>query len=261
MASNRCGIRSNSPKGSTVNAIVNACLRLVAQPTRPQSRSRRHSRITRNKLLIGAVLAIGIAAPIAGFLGEVDGQPMTSTEVQAPFLHGFRTSHTARHTEVSSLERATEWVNSPPLTSDALRGKVVLVQFWTYTCINWRRTLPYARAWADKYKDRGLVVIGVHSPEFEFEKNLSNVRQAATDMRVGYPIAVDNDHAVWQAFSNAYWPALYLVDAQGRIRHHQYGEGGYEKSERVIQQLLAEAGAAGVTRELVSGDAPGIEAA
>jgi len=211
--------------------------------------------------LVGAVLAIGIAAPIAGFLGEVDGQPMTATEVQAPFLHGFPTSHTARHTEVSSLERATEWVNSPPLTSDALRGKVVLVQFWTYTCINWRRTLPYARAWAEKYKDRGLVVIGVHAPEFEFEKNITNVRWAAKDMRVEFPVAVDNDHVIWRAFKNHYWPALYFIDAQGRVRHQHFGEGGYEHSEMVIQKLLAEAGAENIGDELVSVDARGAEVA
>ncbi len=142
-----------------------------------------------------------------------------------------------------------------------LRGKVVLVEFWTYTCINWLRTLPYVRAWAEKYKDHGLVVIGVHTPEFAFEKDLDNVRRAVKDMRVDYPVAVDNDYAVWRAFKNQYWPALYFVDAQGRIRHHHFGEGEYEQSERVIQQLLAEAGAGGVGQELVSVDAGGIEVA
>ena len=129
------------------------------------------------------------------------------------------------------------------LTSAGLRGKVVLVDFWTYTCINWLRTLPYVRAWAEKYKDQGLVVIGVHSPEFPFERDIDNVRRAAKQMKVDYPIAVDSDHAIWRAFHNQYWPALYLVDAKGRIRHHHFGEGEYERSEQVIQQLLAEAGA------------------
>ena len=141
-----------------------------------------------------------------------------------------------------SLSGANEWLNSPPLTPAALRGKVVLVNFWTYTCINWLRTLPYVRAWAEKYKDQGLVVIGVHTPEFAFEHDLDNVRREANDFGVDYPIAVDNDYAIWHAFNNNYWPALYFVDAQGHIRHHQFGEGDYEQSEQVIQQLLAEAG-------------------
>ena len=142
-----------------------------------------------------------------------------------------------------------------------MRGKVVVVEFWTYTCINWRRTHPYARAWANKYRDQGLVVIGVHSPEFEFEKKLDNVRQAARDIGVDFPVAVDNDHAIWRAFQNQYWPALYFIDGRGNVRHHQFGEGAYDKSERVIQQLLAEAGAVGVDRGLVTVDARGAEAA
>ena len=145
--------------------------------------------------------------------------------------------------EFPSLAGATGWLNSPPLTPAGLRGKVVLVDIWTYTCINWLRTLPYVRAWAEKYKDQGLVVIGVHSPEFAFEKNVDNVRRAAKDMRVDYPIAIDSDHAVWRAFKNNYWPALYIIDAQGRIRYHHFGEGEYEQAEMVIQQLLSEAGA------------------
>ena len=160
-----------------------------------------------------------------------------------------------------SLDKATTWLNSPPLTAAGLRGKVVLVNFWTYTCINWMRSLPYVRAWATKYADHGLVVIGVHTPEFSFEKDLDNVRRAAEDLAVRHPIAVDSDYALWQAFANQYWPALYLVDGQGRIRHHQFGEGEYERSERAIQQLLVEAGARGITRELVSPDAHGAEAA
>jgi len=163
--------------------------------------------------------------------------------------------------KMASLSSATEWLNSQPLTVAGLRGKVVLVDFWTYSCINWLRTLPYVRAWAEKYKDQGLVMIGVHSPEFEFEKSIDNVRRAAKDLRVEYPIAVDSDHGIWRAFKNAYWPALYFVDAQGRIRHHQFGEGAYEQSERTIQQLLAEAGSSSIGHELVSVDARGAEAA
>jgi thiol-disulfide isomerase/thioredoxin len=158
---------------------------------------------------------------------------------------------------------ATEWLNSPPLTTAGLRGKVVLVDFWTYTCINWLRTLPYIRFWAVKYRDQGLVVIGVHSPEFPFEKDIANVRRSVKQMKVDYPIAVDSDHAVWRAFDNQYWPALYLVDAKGHIRYHQFGEGEYERTEQVIQQLLAEAGVSDAGGRLASAslDARGIEAA
>ena len=163
--------------------------------------------------------------------------------------------------EFPSLSGATEWLNSKPLTAAELRGKVVLVEFWTYSCVNWRRTLPYVRAWAQKYKDRGLVVIGVHSPEFSFEKNVDYVRSEAGKMGVSYPIAIDNDFAVWSAFGNEYWPALYFVDARGRIRHHKFGEGEYDLSESVIQQLLTEAGVKGVAHEVSSVDPNGFEVA
>ena len=162
---------------------------------------------------------------------------------------------------LDALEIASEWINSRPLTAAGLRGKVVLIDFWTYTCINWLRTLPYVRAWAAKYKDQGLVVIGVHSPEFEFEKNVENVRRAVKDMRVDYPVAIDSDHAIWRAFKNEYWPALYFIDGQGHIRHHQFGEGEYEQSEKFIQRLLTEAGVSGVSHELVVVDARGAEVA
>src|SRR4029453_10603338 len=162
--------------------------------------------------------------------------------------------------DMPSLGGAKEWLNSPPLTPAGLRGKVVVVNVWTYTCINWLRQLPHVRAWAGRYKDQGLVVIGVHSPEFAFEKDVDSVRRAAKDMRIDYPIAIDNDHVIWRAFKNEYWPALYIVDANGRIRHHHFGEGGYEKSETVIRQLLAEAGAAAVGQGLAPVDAPGVEA-
>src|SRR6266849_4479414 len=163
--------------------------------------------------------------------------------------------------ELPSLGGATTWLNSSPLAAAGLRGKVVLIDFWTYTCINWLRTLPYVRAWADKYQDHGVVVIGVHTPEFAFEHDLDNVRRAAKDMRVSYPIAIDNDYAIWYAFDNHYWPALYLVDAQGHIRYHHFGEGAYEQSEMMIQHVLAEAGIGGIDDELVSVDASGAEAA
>jgi thiol-disulfide isomerase/thioredoxin len=155
---------------------------------------------------------------------------------------------------------ATGWLNSAPLTGADLRGKVVLTDFWTFTCINWLRTLGYVRAWAEKYGDRGLVVVGVHTPEFPFERDTENIRAAAMDMAVGYPIAIDSDYAVWDAFANRYWPAVYIADAEGRIRHHQFGEGGYEECERVIQQLLAEAGNEGIGEDLVSVAPDGFEA-
>ena len=163
--------------------------------------------------------------------------------------------------ELPSFGGATGWLNSPPLTPAGLRGNVVLASFWTYTCINWLRQLPYLRAWAAKYADHGLVVIGVHTPEFPFEHDAGNVRRAVKDMRVDYPVAIDNDYAIWEAFGNHYWPALYFADAQGQIRHHHFGEGEYQQSEMVIQQLLAEAGFGGIGHELVSVDAQGIEAA
>ena len=159
------------------------------------------------------------------------------------------------------MDGATGWLNSPPLSAAELRGKVVLVDFWTYTCINWLRTLPYVRAWAEKYRDQGLVVIGVHTPEFEFEKNTDNVRRAVHDMRVAYPVALDSDYAVWRAFGNTAWPAVYLIDAQGRVRYRHLGEEEYERTERMIQELLAEAGKAPAARDLVAAEGQGLEAA
>ena len=190
-----------------------------------------------NKLLAAAVLAAAIGAPIAALVQELPSQP-----------------------ELASLASANEWLNSPPLTAPALRGKVILIDFWTYTCINWLRTFPYVRAWDQKYRNQGLVVIGIHAPEFAFEKDLNNVHRAVKDMQVDYPVAVDNEHVIWRAFNNEEWPALYFIDAKGRVRHHYFGEGAYEESEAVIQQLLTEAGASGVSHEPVSVDARGIEA-
>lgn len=158
------------------------------------------------------------------------------------------------------FDAATGWLNSPPLTAADLTGKVVLADFWTYTCINWLRTLAYVRTWAEKYRDLGLVVVGVHTPEFPFEADVENVREAAKAMRVDYPIAFDSDYGVWEAFANRYWPAVYVADAQGRIREHHFGEGAYDECERAIQMLLREAGVEGVDDDLVSLEPDGYEA-
>jgi thiol-disulfide isomerase/thioredoxin len=156
------------------------------------------------------------------------------------------------------LGGATAWLNTEPLTREGLRGKVVVVQFCTFSCINWLRTLPYVRAWAERYRDSGLVLLGVHSPEFGFEHDLEKIRSNLGEMSVDYPVAVDNAFAVWRAFGNAYWPALYFVDVRGRIRHHHFGEEDYGRSERVIKQLLAEAGSDRVGDELVSVEPDGV---
>jgi len=154
--------------------------------------------------------------------------------------------------DLSALDRAPVWLNSEPLTAGELRGRVVLVDIWTYSCVNWLRTLPYVRAWAERYRDRGLVVVGVHCPEFGFEHDLDNVRRAVGELGVGYPVVIDNDFAIWQSLANRYWPAVYLVDRDGRIRFHHFGEGNYEETELAIQQLL------GVDEDTVSVDAGGL---
>jgi thiol-disulfide isomerase/thioredoxin len=203
-----------------------------------------------HRLLLATLLVGAVGASVVTLAGEKNVlHQITSAAARLP-----------TDGELTSLGSATEWLNSPPLTAAGLHGKVVLIDFWTYSCINWQRSVPYVRAWAQKYKDQGLVVIGVHSPEFAFEKNLDNVRRFTRDMRVDYPVAIDNDFAIWRAFGNQYWPALYFVDAQGRVRHHQFGEGEYEQSEKVIQQLLAEAGHRGIGPELVAVEGRGAEA-
>jgi len=192
------------------------------------------------RILLAAILAGAINAPAevpAPIPGEV--LPMTPAAARLPIEGDF-----------PFFSGATAWLNSPPLTPESLRGKVVLVDVWTYTCINWLRTLPYVRDWAAKYKDKGLVVIGVHSPEFEIEKDVENIRRAVKDMGIVYPVAVDSNLAVWRAFNNEFWPALYLIDAKGHIRYHYFGEGEYETTERAIQQLLAEAGGTSVDQGL-----------
>jgi len=158
------------------------------------------------------------------------------------------------------LDGAVAWLNSAPLNGKALRGKVVLFNFWTYSCINSLRELPYMKAWAAKYKDAGLVVIGIHAPEFEFEKDPANVKNAVSALKLAYPIPIDSNHSIWRAFRNEYWPADYFVDARGRIRYHHFGEGEYAESERVIQALLRESGATGLDESLVRIEADGAEA-
>ncbi|SEV91878.1 thioredoxin-like domain-containing protein [Luteibacter sp. 329MFSha] len=158
-----------------------------------------------------------------------------------------------------SLDGATAWIGSAALTPASLRGKVVLVDFWTYSCINSLRQVPFLRAWAKHYGEHGLVVLGLHSPEFAFERNIDNVRQAVRDIAPGYAVAVDSDHRVWSAFDNEYWPALYVVDAEGRIRHHVFGEGEYAQTEAIIRQLLAEAGQTGLPPPLTSVPTAGVE--
>jgi thiol-disulfide isomerase/thioredoxin len=202
------------------------------------------------QLMLAISLAAATGAPNQGSQGDRTMVLQTTSRAAQLPVQG----------ELPSLAGATGWLNSEPLTPDGLRGKVVLVQFWTYSCINWLRTMPYVRAWAEKYRDQGLVVIGVHTPEFGFEKQADNVRRAAKELRVGYPIATDNNYSVWRAFENQYWPALYFVDAKGKIRHHQFGEGQYGQSETIIQQLLAEAGHE-VGHGLVSVEGRGAEAA
>jgi thiol-disulfide isomerase/thioredoxin len=158
------------------------------------------------------------------------------------------------------FDGATGWLNAEPLTTDGLRGRVVLVDFWTLTCINWLRTLGYVRAWAERYRDSGLVVVGVHTPEFPFEGDAENVRRSVASLNVPYPVAIDTDYEVWRAFANHYWPAVYIADVEGRIRFHHYGEGAYDQCELVIQRLLGEGGLRSPADELLSIVPTGVEA-
>jgi thiol-disulfide isomerase/thioredoxin len=162
---------------------------------------------------------------------------------------------------LASFDGATGWLNSEPLTPEGLRGRVVLVDFWTYTCVNWLRTLPYVRAWAAKYRDAGLTVVGVHTPEFGFERDLDNIVAHSRTFGVEYPIAIDSEYGVWRAFANHFWPAVYIADAEGRIRFHHFGEGEYSMIEMVIQQLLLDGGAEGVDQDLVMVEPAGLEVA
>ena len=185
------------------------------------------------RALLASLLA-GVAVALAGASCEGSGRIPDAASAALPSVFDRK---------MPPLDGATGWINSPPLTVSALRGKVVLVDFWTYTCINWMRTAPWLRTWAEKYKDAGLVVIGVHSPEFAFEQDPARVKHFTAAMDLRYPVAIDSRHAIWQAFDNQYWPALYVIDAQGRIRHTQFGETDYDKAEAIFRQLLEDAGA------------------
>jgi cytochrome c biogenesis protein CcdA/thiol-disulfide isomerase/thioredoxin len=216
-----------------------------------------------------AVIALGLDTTV---LARVSAASTTSIEqglldhLQPPRLPSAASSQTAtaalpEEGKMPPLSGAVAWLNSPPLTAEALRGKVVLVDFWTYSCINCLRSIPYIKAWAAKYKDQGLVVIGVHAPEFAFEKNLGNVKSAVANLGITYPVAIDNDYAIWKAFNNQFWPAHYLIDAQGSVRQHHFGEGEYDTTEHAIQRLLAEAGHASAPAGTVIVQASGAEQA
>jgi thiol-disulfide isomerase/thioredoxin len=191
----------------------------------------------------GGVGTAGDARPLRSLAHRLPGQDVLPDEGRLP-----------------SFDRASGWLHSRPLTPAGLRGRVVLVDFWTYTCVNWLRTAPYVRAWHERYADAGLTVVGVHTPEFPFERDPENVVAATERLDVEYPVALDSDYGVWDAFANAYWPAVYLADAEGRIRFHHFGEGEYARTEMAIQQLLAEAGGAAGT-DLVSVEPRGLEVA
>ncbi|HET9129979.1 MAG TPA: thioredoxin family protein, partial [Terriglobia bacterium] len=189
------------------------------------------------------------AASAAAAAGAAAGGAMTGGAMTGTMAGGAMMSNKAHaggapiEGDFPSLEGAVSWLNSAPLMPESLRGKVVLVDFWTYSCINCLRALPYITTWYAKYKDHGLVVLGIHSPEFAFEKNENNVKRAVRDLGIKYPVALDNNYAIWQAFNNQYWPAHYFIDAKGHIRGHHFGEGNYDESEELIRQLLSEAGA------------------
>ena len=213
----------------------------------------------------GAEPPSSVVTPGGGAMMSANAPTMAMNANPAAMMKAAPAAAAAKNLPVEGmlppLLGAVQWLNSPPLTAESLKGKVVLVDFWTYSCINCLRSIPYVRAWAEKYKDQGLVVIGVHAPEFPFEKNIDNVKSAVARLKIDYPVAIDNDYAIWRAFNNEYWPADYFIDAEGRIRHHYFGEGDYAESEKVIQQLLAEAGKGNLPANVVSVSATGAEAA
>lgn len=195
-----------------------------------------------SKLMLAIVLGTATGVSSTGVAGDKNMMQPVVKAREASFVDSISTRQAAAGPELTSLDHANEWLNSPALTALALKGKVVLVDFWTYTCINWLRTLPYLREWDEKYRNQGLIVIGVHAPEFPFERDLNNVRRAVKDMRIDYPIVLDNDEAIWRGFNNQFWPTLYFIDAQGRVRYRHAGERSYDGLEKIIQELLAETG-------------------
>jgi cytochrome c biogenesis protein CcdA/thiol-disulfide isomerase/thioredoxin len=215
--------------------------------------------------VLSAVAAIALGLD-TGFLTRLSLSGPASLEQGLvdrlrPTLKSADTSTRSSPATSDSLSGAVDWLNSPPLTIEGLKGKVVVIDFWTYSCINCLRSIPYVKAWAEKYKDHGLVVIGVHTPEFAFERNINNVRAAVSDLKIEYPVAIDNDYKIWRSFDNKYWPAHYFIDAKGRTRFHHFGEGDYDQSEQVIQGLLEEAGNSNIPQSLVTVNASGVEAA
>ncbi|WP_109484103.1 cytochrome c biogenesis protein DipZ [Paraburkholderia sp. C35] len=220
---------------------------------------------TRALAYVPAASTTGVESRPVGLLGTRHVQNADSVQsIQKPHIERVSLKSPSSlpvEGRLPSLDGAQGWINSAPLTSDALRGKVTVVNFWTYSCINCLRTLPYLKTWSDRYHNDGLMVVGVHTPEFAFEHDPSNVKRAVSDLGVRYPVAIDNDYRIWQAFGNQYWPAFYIVDAQGRIRYHHFGEGGYAEAEKVIQQLLAESGHAMQTRDMPPIQGAGAQAA
>ena len=233
------------------------------------------------EIWIRRVLGVGVIAGVVAIALGWDTNLLTkfsfvnTGKIEGRLIHGLGRGKTATlpvnaaatqtvladEGPMPDLSGAVAWLNSAPLTRDSLRGKVVLIDFWTYSCINCLRALPYVEGWAEKYRDAGLVVIGVHAPEFAFERDQANVEKAIRDLKISYPVAIDNDYKIWQAFKNEYWPAHYFIDAKGRIRYHHFGEGEYDESERVIQQLLKENGAQPFPEQAVNVSAQGAEAA
>src|SRR5580692_7874355 len=198
-------------------------------------------------------IGLSVTAAAAGVL--------SSAAASVPLVEAQEPPSIIGSSPLSGLSGATGWINSRPLTAKQLKGKVVLVDFWTYSCINCIRAVPYIRAWADKYKDSGLVVIGVHTPEFDFEGQLPNVQKAVQKFGITYPVALDSDHAIWNAFHNQYWPAHYFIDAKGKVRYEHFGEGDYDQSERWIQELLKEATAKPMPAIAANIQGQGIQAA
>lgn len=215
----------------------------------------------KTKMFVMAAIAAAAVSGYVSFAASAGGTERVAVDALLASDGSGEAGRPLLKSNLPPLTGATDWINSPPLTNVGLRGKVVLVEFWTYTCINWRRESPYVHAWSDRYKDKGLVVIGVHSPEFDFERDADNVRRATKELGIDYPIAVDSRMGIWSAFGNEYWPALYFIDVKGRIRGRHFGEGDYDESERLIRRLLAEAGASDLGADLTTVVPKGAEVA